>query len=134
MVYLTKFYNKKIYNTEGKYVGKVQEVVLNIKKGRISFFKTKAISEDNKNVGLRDVLRNSMRIIPDGEDEEDENTTVKTEGIIDIPYEIVTAVSDIIIVDQSKLIAYQATHPQKSVSTPQKGVAPSKKSLTKVNN
>ena len=95
MVNLSTFYNLNIYNTEGKYVGKVTEVVLNIKKGRISFFKTKALTEDNKNVGLRDVLRNSMRLVPD-----EEVGPVKTEGIIDIPYEIVSAVGDIIIIDQ----------------------------------
>ena len=44
MVNLSTFYNLNIYNTEGKYVGKVTEVVLNIKKGRISFFKTKALT------------------------------------------------------------------------------------------
>ncbi|MDE4077538.1 PRC-barrel domain-containing protein [Methanosphaera sp. Vir-13MRS] len=104
MVNLSTFYNLNIYNTEGKYIGKVNEVVLNIKKGRISFFKTKALTEDNRNAGLRDVIRNSMRLVP----EEEEFSTVRTEGIIDIPYEIVTAVGDIIIVDQNKLLQYQA--------------------------
>ncbi|MCI5867242.1 MAG: PRC-barrel domain-containing protein [Methanosphaera sp.] len=128
MVHLTRFYNKKIYNTEGKYVGKVQEVVLNIKKGRISFFKTKAISEDNKNVGLRDVLRNSMRLIPDG-DEEEEQTAAVTEEIVDIPYEIVSAVGDIIIIEQAKLNQYQAAY-QKANPMPQKQA---KKPLQKPN-
>ncbi|WP_294967962.1 PRC-barrel domain-containing protein [uncultured Methanosphaera sp.] len=104
MVNLSTFYNLNIYNTEGKYIGKVNEVVLNIKKGRISFFKTKALTEDNRNAGLRDVIRNSMRLVP----EEEEFSTVRTEGIIDIPYEIVTAVGDIIIIDQNKLLQYQA--------------------------
>ncbi len=111
MVNLTTFYNLSIYNTEGKYIGKVHEVVLNIKKGRISFFKTKAITEDNRNVGLRDVLRNSMRILPE---EEEEITTVQTEGIIDIPYELVSAVGDIIIVDQNKLAQHQALQQSKN--------------------
>lgn len=105
MVYLSKFYNLNIYNTEGKYIGKVNEVVLNIKKGRISFFKTKAISEDNRNAGLRDVIRNSMRFVP----EEEEVNPVRTEGIIDIPYELVTAVDDIILVDQTRLNQYQSS-------------------------
>lgn len=101
---LTSFYDKNIYNTQGKYVGKVKEVVLNIKKGRISFLKTKPMIEDNKSVGgLRDVLRNSMRLVPD---EEEEEQTVEAKDIIDIPYEIVTAVADIIIIDQNKLAQY----------------------------
>ncbi|RAP51440.1 MAG: photosystem reaction center subunit H [Methanosphaera sp. rholeuAM270] len=113
MVNLSKFYDLNVYNTEGKYIGKVNEVVLNIKKGRISFFKTKALTEDNRNAGLRDVIRNSMRLVP----EEEDVNPVRTEGIIDIPYEIVIAVNDIIIVDQGKLAQYQMQ--QKKASAPQ---------------
>ena len=115
MVNLSKFYNLNIYNTEGKFIGKVNEVVLNIKKGRISFFKTKAISEDNRNAGLRDVIRNSMRFVP----EEEDVNPVRTEGIIDIPYELVTAVDDIILVDQNRLNQYQTKRmPNKAPKRP----------------
>lgn len=116
MVNLSKFYDLNIYDTEGKYIGKVNEVVLNIKKGRISFFKTKAITEDNRNVGLRDVLRNSMRLVP----EEEDVNPVRTEGIIDIPYEVVTAVNDIILVDQVKLAQYQTSQQKRINAAPQK--------------
>ncbi len=105
MVNLSKFYDLNIYNTEGKFIGRVNEVVLNIKKGRISFFKTKAITEDNRNVGLKDVFRNSLRLVP----EEEDVNPVRTEGIIDIPYEVVTAVDDVILVDQDKLMQYQSS-------------------------
>lgn len=116
MVDLSKFYDLSIYDTEGKYIGKVNEVVLNIKKGRISFFKTKAITEDNRNVGLRDVLRNSMRLVP----EEEDVNPVRTEGIIDIPYEVVSAVNDIILVDQNKLSQFQTSQQKKFNAAPQK--------------
>ena len=119
MVNLSTFYNLNIYNTEGKFIGKVSEVVLNIKKGRISFFKTKAITEDNRNAGLRDVIRNSMRLVP----EEEEINPVRTEGIIDIPYELVTAVGDIILVDQNKLNQYQANQQKRLNSAPKRPVA-----------
>ena len=99
MVELSAFYNLSIYNTEGKFIGKVTDVVLNIKKGRISFFKAKALTDDTRNVGLRDVLRNSMRLVP----EEDEAALPHSEGIVDIPYEVVSAVNDIILIDQNKL-------------------------------
>lgn len=111
MVNLTSFYNTNIYNTEGKFIGQVSEVVLNIKKGRISFFKTKGITEDNRSAGLRDVIRNSMRIVP----EEETMNQVTAEGIIDIPYEIVSAVGDIIIVDQIKLDQYQNARKQRQM-------------------
>jgi len=111
MVNLTTFYNRNIYNTEGKFIGQVNEIVLNIKKGRISFFKTKAITEENRSAGLRDVIRNSMRIVP----EEETMNQVTTEGIIDIPYELVSAVGDIILVDQNKLTQYQNAMKQKQM-------------------
>lgn len=117
MVNLTTFYNRNIYNTEGKFIGQVSEVVLNIKKGRISFFKTKSITEDNRSAGLSDVIRNSLRIVP----EEETMNQVTTEGIIDIPYEIISAVGDIIIVDQNKLDQYQNAQKQKQMKRrPQK--------------
>lgn len=116
MVNLSKFYDLNIYDTEGKYIGKVNEVVLNIKKGRISFFKTKAITEDNRTVGIRDVLRNSMRLVP----EEEDVNPVRTEGIIDIPYEVVAAVNDIILVDQVKLANYQTSQQKRINAAPQK--------------
>ena len=110
MVNLSTFYNLNIYNTEGKYIGKVTEVVLNIKKGRISLFKTKVLSENNRSVGLRDVLRNSMRL----QDEEEETSVATTEQTTDIPFELVTAVGDIIIVDQNKLAQLQQIQAQQA--------------------
>ena len=109
MVNLSTFYDLNIYNTEGKFIGRVNEVVLNIKKGRISFFKTKALTEDNRNVGLKDVFRNSLRLVP----EEEDVNPVRSEGIVDIPYEVVTAVGDVILVDQDKFTQYQSSNQNK---------------------
>jgi replicative DNA helicase len=41
--------------------------------------------------------------------EDEEVNIVKTEGIIDIPYEVVNAVGDVILVDQEKLVQYQSS-------------------------
>ena len=105
MVNLSTFYDLNIYNTEGKFIGRVNEVVLNIKKGRISFFKTKALTEEGGNVGLRDVFRNTLKLVP----EEEDVNPIRSEGIIDIPYEVVTAVGDVILVDQDKLAQFQSS-------------------------
>jgi len=124
MVNLSTFYNLNVYNTEGKFIGQISEVVLNIKKGRISFFKTKALTQDNRNVGIRDMLRNSMRFEP----EEENLNEIRTEGTIDIPYELVSAVGDIIIVDQNKLTQYQEAQRRKEAKTqPVKRPAPATK-------
>ena len=65
MVNLSTFYDLNVYNTEGKFLGQITEVVLNIKKGRISFFKTKALSQETKSGGIADILRNSIRLEQD---------------------------------------------------------------------
>jgi sporulation protein YlmC with PRC-barrel domain len=94
MVDLSSLYNLDIYTSKGMYVGRVQDGVLNIKKGRVSFLRAKAIKPDKKNVGLRDVIKTSMRIVP----EDDEIRPLKEEGSIEIPYERVQAVGDILII------------------------------------
>lgn len=109
MVNLSTFYDLNIYNTEGKFIGRVNEVVLNIKKGRISFFKTKTLTVDNREVGITDVIKNSLRLVP----EEEDVNPVRSEGIVDIPYEVVTAVGDVILVDQEKFTQYQSSYQNK---------------------
>ncbi|MDO5851365.1 MAG: PRC-barrel domain-containing protein [Methanobacteriaceae archaeon] len=123
MVKLSLYYNLSVYNTEGKYIGKVQDVILNIKKGKISILKTKILkTETNKNVGLRDVLKN-MRFVP--EDEEEVTPVTKEEGIIDIPYNIVTAIGDILLIDQNKLT--QVTQQPRKVNQPTKNIQTTQK-------
>ena len=125
MVNLSTFYDLNVYNTEGKFIGQISEVVLNIKKGRISFFKTKALKQDNNiNGGIIDMIKNTAKFIPD-----DENINeIRTEGIIDIPYELISAVGDIIIVDQNKLMQYQSELKAKEAKTqPVKRPAPATK-------
>ncbi len=94
MVELSNLYGLDIYTSRGKYVGRVQDVVLNIKKGRVSKLKAKAISLDKRNVGLKDVLKSSIKIVP----ESDEIKPLREEGMMDIPYDKVKAVGDILII------------------------------------
>ncbi|RJS48239.1 MAG: photosystem reaction center subunit H [Methanobacterium sp.] len=94
MVELSNLYGLDIYTIKGKYVGRVQDVVLNIKKGRVSNLKVKAMKMDKKNVGLKEVIRTSIRIVP----ETDEIRPLKEEGVMDIAYDRVQAVGDILII------------------------------------
>lgn len=50
MVELSSLYGLEIYTSRGKYVGRVQDVVLNIKKGRVSTLKVRPMRHDKKNV------------------------------------------------------------------------------------
>jgi sporulation protein YlmC with PRC-barrel domain len=75
-------------------VGRIQDVVLNIKKGRVATLKAIAVSHDKKNVGIREVIKKSISIPV----ESDEIRPLKEEGSIDIPYERVQAVGDILLI------------------------------------
>ncbi len=95
MVELSALYNLDVYTTRGKYVGRIQDVVLNIKKGRVSTLKTVAMNPEKKNVGIRDVIKTTINIVPS---ERDEIRPLQEEGNIDIPYERVQAVGDILLI------------------------------------
>jgi len=94
MVELSGLYNLDVYTTRGKYVGRIQDVVLNIKKGRVSTLKAVAMNPEKKNVGIRDVIKTTINIVP----ERDEIRPLQEEGTIDIPYERVQAVGDILLI------------------------------------
>ena len=94
MVELSTLYNLDVYTTRGKYVGRIQDVVLNIKKGRVSTLKAVATKPDKKSVGLKDVIKTTINIVP----ERDEIRPLKEEGAINIPYERVQAVGDILLI------------------------------------
>jgi sporulation protein YlmC with PRC-barrel domain len=46
MVDLSSLYNLDVYTTRGKYVGRVQDVILNIKKCRVSILKARVMAPD----------------------------------------------------------------------------------------
>jgi sporulation protein YlmC with PRC-barrel domain len=94
MVELSSLYNLDVYTTRGKYVGRIQDVILNIKKGRVSILKAVAMNPDKKSVGIKDVIKTTINIVP----ERDEIRPLKEDGTIDIPYDRVQAVGDIILI------------------------------------
>jgi sporulation protein YlmC with PRC-barrel domain len=94
MVELSSLYNLDVYTTRGKYVGRIQDVVLNIKKGRVSTLKTVATSNEKKSVGFRDVIKTTINIVP----ERDEIRPLQEEGTIDVAYDRVQAVGDILLI------------------------------------
>jgi sporulation protein YlmC with PRC-barrel domain len=109
MVELSGLYNLDVYTTRGKYVGRIQDVILNIKKGRVSTLKAVAMNPDKKNVGIRDVIKTTINIVPS---ERDEIRPLQEEGSIDIPYERVQAVGDILLISPeivSEAVATSAT-------------------------
>ncbi len=108
MVELSSLYNLDVYTTRGKYVGRIQDVVLNIKKGRVSTLKTIATSPEKKSVGFRDVIKTTINIVP----ERDEIRPLQEEGTIDVAYDRVQAVGDILLISPEITETSTSTLPQ----------------------
>ena len=53
-----------------------------------------AMNPDKKTVGIKDVITKSIRIVPEG----DEIRPLKEEGTVEIPYDRVQAVGDILLI------------------------------------
>ncbi|ADP76848.1 PRC-barrel domain protein [Methanothermus fervidus DSM 2088] len=97
MIELSKLYGLDIYTSQGKYVGRVQDVVINLKKGKVSVIMANPRSPEKKTVGIKDVLKTSIKIVPD-----EKETYVNDNEIINIDYDRVKAVGDIIIISPSE--------------------------------
>jgi sporulation protein YlmC with PRC-barrel domain len=52
------------------------------------------MNPDKKTVGIKDVITKSIRIVPEG----DEIRPLKEEGTVEIPYDRVQAVGDILLI------------------------------------
>lgn len=94
MVELSYLYGLNLYTIKGKYVGRVEDVVLNIKKGRVSTLKVKALTQENKAPGgFTTLLRQGFNM-----HEPEEVSPGSEEGVMDISYERVQAVGDILLI------------------------------------
>ena len=93
MVEVSRLRDLDIYTVQGKYVGRVEDVVLNIRLGTISKLVIRALEpESNRQFGLRGLLRGSFQMVPD----EDDMRSFQ-EGLLTITYDKVAAIGDIMI-------------------------------------
>jgi sporulation protein YlmC with PRC-barrel domain len=99
MVEVSNFYNLKIYTVDGMYMGKIVDVVLNIKLGVISKLKVRTYNvEEKKDVGLVNLIRRNVQIVPD-----EDQINAYTDEVFDIEYDKVKAVGDIMLIDPKNL-------------------------------
>lgn len=98
MVEISRFYDLDIYTLTGRYVGQVQDVVLNIRYGTISRLQVRALEPETKNVGFRDMFKSSFQLAP-----EEEPIRNFQEGLLSIDYDKVKAIGDIILIDSQDM-------------------------------
>ncbi|MDR2623997.1 MAG: PRC-barrel domain-containing protein [Methanobrevibacter sp.] len=99
MVEISNLYNLDIYTVEGLYVGKIADVVLNIKLGIISKLKVRTYDiGEKKDVGFMDMIKTNFQLVPD-------ENRIKAYGdeLFDINYEKVRAIGDIMLIDPRDL-------------------------------
>ena len=98
MVEVSTLYDLDIYTLAGQYVGQVHDVVLNIRYGTISRLQVKALEPERKSAGFRDIFRGGFQFVP----EEEVGRTFQ-EGLLNIEFDRVTAIGDIMLIDPQAL-------------------------------
>ncbi|MGL4669505.1 MAG: PRC-barrel domain-containing protein [Methanobacteriaceae archaeon] len=104
MVEISNLYNLDIYTVNGQYVGRVADVSINIRHGKISKLRVRASEPGKKNVGIKDLVIKGLQMVP----EEDQVRTLK-ETVLDIDYEKVRAIGDIMLIETQNPINTQST-------------------------
>jgi len=118
MVEVSNLYDLDIYTIAGQYVGRVVDVVLNIRMGTISKLQVKALEPENKNVGIRDIFTTGFKFVP----EENEMRAFQ-EGVLNVDFEKVRAIGDIMLIDPQDIRrpvpaqSQSQTSPQQQVQT-----------------
>ena len=94
MVEVSNLYNLDIYTITGQYVGRVADVVLNIRLGTISKLQVMALEPEKKQVGIKDIWRRGFQFVPEEE-------TVKNfkEDLLTIDFDKVQAIGDIMLIN-----------------------------------
>ena len=94
MVQISNLYELDTYTIAGDYVGRVSDVVLNMRLGTISKFQVKALEQEKKDVSLTEAFKNTLKLVPD-----DNELRPFQEGLLNVDYDEVKAIGDIMLID-----------------------------------
>ena len=115
MVEVSKLRSLDIYTNTGHYVGRVEDVVLNIRLGTISKLQVRAIEQERKPAGLVNSFLGSIR----GEVPEENNMRSFQSDLLTVDFDKVQAIGDIMLINPRDI--------KKVISEPQipEDIAPS---------
>lgn len=116
MVKVSSLYDLDIYTITGLYVGRVADVILNIRLGTISKLQVRAIEPEKKEVGLRGLLSNGFRMMPDNQ--QDEIRSFK-QDLLTIDFDKVQAIGDIMLINPRDIRKVKTERPIPEAVTPQ---------------
>ena len=95
MVEVSKLRSLDIYTNTGHYVGRVEDVVLNIRLGTISKLQVRAIEQERKPAGFVNSFLGSIR----GEVPEENNMRSFQNDLLTVDFDKVQAIGDIMLIN-----------------------------------
>lgn len=116
MVKVSSLYDLDIYTITGLYVGRVADVILNIRLGTISKLQVRAIEPEKKEMGLRGLLSNGFRMMPDNQQEEVRSFR---NDLLTIDFDKVQAIGDIMLINPRDIKKVKTEPPIPEAVTPQ---------------
>ena len=95
MVEVSKLRSLDIYTNTGHYVGRVEDVILNIRLGTISKLQVRAIEQERKPAGFMNSVLGSIR----GDIPEEHNMRSFQSDLLTIDFDKVQAIGDIMLIN-----------------------------------
>ena len=95
MVDVSKLRSLDIYTNTGHYVGRVEDVVLNIRLGTISKLQVRAIEQERRPTGFVNQFLGSIR----GESPEDNDMRSFQNDVLTVDFDKVQAIGDIMLIN-----------------------------------
>ena len=95
MVEVSKLRSLDIYTNTGHYVGRVEDVVLNIRLGTISKLQVRAIEQERRPTGFVNQFLGSIR----GESPEDNDMRSFQNDVLTVDFDKVQAIGDIMLIN-----------------------------------
>ena len=114
MVEVSKLRSLDIYTNTGHYVGRVEDVVLNIRLGTISKLQVRAIEQQPKPAGFVNSFLGSIR----GEVPEDNNMRSFQSDLLTVDFDKVQAIGDIMLINPRDIKKVNPEPPVPEVPAP----------------
>jgi sporulation protein YlmC with PRC-barrel domain len=95
MVEVSKLRSLDIYTNTGHYVGRVEDVILNIRLGTISKLQVRAIEQERKPIGFIDNLRGAIQ----GSAPEETSMRAFQNDLLTVDFDKVQAIGDIMLIN-----------------------------------
>ena len=115
MVEVSKLRSLDIYTNTGHYVGRVEDVILNIRLGTISKLQVRAIEQQPKPTGIVNQFFGSIR----GEVPEENNMRSFQSDLLTVDFDKVQAIGDIMLINPRDIKKISPEPPVPEVKAPE---------------